>query len=266
MAKDAGTVPAWEELGWRRYQWYRRHVMPGGEERDDGMSLPQCVLLVLCAVFLLQGAAAPEISLPERETPGAEVDAAAEPRGLPGTEAWQLDWYWLDEPYEFPLYPGTPEWDAITPRSTTMLLSVCQVPEDILYHLTTPALATTAAAYPAMSRGSHIRLTDWSQWEERVIGGSNAVRELMRRPEGTEAMARFVQWADYMVDTWQYDPERDRWTLERAESILAYLMGDPPFPGLRQPVPGGRAASLDGVGELVWPPRLRLGGAGRETA
>ena len=54
--------------------------------------------------------------------------------------------YSIDTPYEYPITLDMPEWASLT--SLQEKLEVCQIPEDILPQLTTPALIETVLDYP----------------------------------------------------------------------------------------------------------------------
>lgn len=275
MAKDAGTVPAWEELGWHRYQRYRRHVMPGGEEREKAprQRLPDLMVL-LSVVFVLHAALVPaEVSAAVPGHP-AEVAYHTAAHGLdvpdlPGAEGWldhpralvheKVNWFWIDEPYQYPILPGTPEWQAL-PNSLAAKVTACTVPADVLEHMTTPALYETVLTYPLLA--NMFAFSTFQMGLDSVSGYFPAMRELFARPDAAAVAAEYSR-AQGGAASGSEDIFRTM-CIEALESALHARWA--PVPGLRQPVPGGRAASLDGVGELVWPPRLRLGGAGRETA
>jgi hypothetical protein len=53
--------------------------------------------------------------------------------------------YDLDEPYDFPIKPGMPEWAELTPYE---MGEVLQIPDDILKRLSTRALVETCLNYP----------------------------------------------------------------------------------------------------------------------
>jgi hypothetical protein len=56
------------------------------------------------------------------------------------------DDYDLDEPYDFPLKPGMPEWADL--KSHAEMLEVLQIPNDILTRMTTRSLLETCLNYP----------------------------------------------------------------------------------------------------------------------
>ena len=57
--------------------------------------------------------------------------------------------YTIDTPYEFPILPGTQEW--IDLGDTLARRRACQVPDEILQHMTTDALLQTVLDYPFLS-------------------------------------------------------------------------------------------------------------------
>src|SRR4051812_19447777 len=52
-------------------------------------------------------------------------------------------------PYNFPVKPGSEEWNKFT--SVDEMYKTCQIPDDILNNLTTPALLKTCLNYPVSS-------------------------------------------------------------------------------------------------------------------
>lgn len=97
--------------------------------------------------------------------------------------------YTIDEPYEYPILPGTDEWKAILDHSEKIKL--CQIPEDILPLMTTEALAKTVVTYPFM--------VDMYAWNSTSIGYDvvaltfNGLQELERRPDGLSALEALRQ-------------------------------------------------------------------------
>lgn len=104
--------------------------------------------------------------------------------------------YTIDEPYEYPILPGTDEWKAILDHSEKIKL--CQIPEDILPLMTTEALAKTVVTYPFM--------VDMYAWNSTSIGYDvvaltfNGLQELERRPDGLSALEALRQESARTVD------------------------------------------------------------------
>ena len=56
--------------------------------------------------------------------------------------------YYITEPYEYPIVPGTDEWRNL--NSLYDMVQACAVPQEVLEHMTTHALAETVLNYPFM--------------------------------------------------------------------------------------------------------------------
>lgn len=56
--------------------------------------------------------------------------------------------YTIDEPYEYPVLPGTDEWKELT--SFQEMIAACHVDEELLASMTTPALLETVLNYPLL--------------------------------------------------------------------------------------------------------------------
>lgn len=54
--------------------------------------------------------------------------------------------YTINEPYDYPIKPGTPEWADL--KSGQEMYDVCQLPEDILKNISTEALVQTCLNFP----------------------------------------------------------------------------------------------------------------------
>ena len=99
--------------------------------------------------------------------------------------------YSIDTPYEYPITLDMPEWASLT--SLQEKLEVCQIPEDILSQLTTPALIETVLDYPlAVNVYAHGGINDGIEVGVEVVSGQfNGLAELRRRqseePAQTEA-------------------------------------------------------------------------------
>ena len=57
--------------------------------------------------------------------------------------------YTIDTPYEYPYVPGTQEWIGL--GNTLARRRACQVPDEILQHMTTDALLLTVLDHPFLS-------------------------------------------------------------------------------------------------------------------
>ena len=54
--------------------------------------------------------------------------------------------YTIFEPYDYPIRPGSDEWNNISTNSE--MIAACAIPEDILHEMSTDALLATILDYP----------------------------------------------------------------------------------------------------------------------
>ena len=73
------------------------------------------------------------------------VSDTDEPYNEPSDELYDGP-YDIDEPYNFPLKPGMPEWADL--KSVTEMVDTLQIPQDILRRMTTRGLLETCLNYP----------------------------------------------------------------------------------------------------------------------
>ena len=57
--------------------------------------------------------------------------------------------YTVDEPYQYPILPGTAEWRAL--NTLEEKIQACHVDEELLASMTTPALLETVLTYPLLA-------------------------------------------------------------------------------------------------------------------
>ena len=85
----------------------------------------------------------------------------------------------IDEPYDFPIKPGTPEWEQFSTRDE--MLKAVQIPDDILKKLNTKALVETCLTYPLFDDiliySSHRRAI------EKIINDFNGFGELLLKQD-----------------------------------------------------------------------------------
>lgn len=102
--------------------------------------------------------------------------------------------YTIDTPYDYPVKPGTKEWADIT--TNAQMISVCQIPDDLLTNMTTDALLETALEYPLL-----IDIRGYSSSQigcEQLSHYFNGVSELISRPDTYESVERKLK--DFPVD------------------------------------------------------------------
>lgn len=103
----------------------------------------------------------------------------------------EVDGYTIDTPYAYPVTTDMPEWAAL--GSLSQKLEACQIPEDILSELTTPALIDTVLDYPlAVNLYAYVEpFKGLGVGVETVSRQFNGLAELLRRqeedPGGTNA-------------------------------------------------------------------------------
>jgi hypothetical protein len=95
----------------------------------------------------------------------------------------------IDEPYEYPITPGTEEWASIS--SHTEKAEQLQIPQDVLEHMTTEALVETVVNYPY--------LPDMGAFSTQELGyrsvrdGFNGLQELESRPDGMACLRTYYE-------------------------------------------------------------------------
>lgn len=87
--------------------------------------------------------------------------------------------YTIDEPYEYPIEPGTDEWKAL--KTHKEKLSVSQIPEDTLQNMTTAALLDTVLNYPLLVDVMAYNSTEMGI--EIVCEQFNGLQELLNRDD-----------------------------------------------------------------------------------
>lgn len=90
--------------------------------------------------------------------------------------------------YEYPIVPGMEEWKQLD--SHVKKLEACQIPEDILENLTTPALVETVMNYPLL-----IDMLAYDTVEigyQAVYGNFNGLRELQERKDAITCLEKYL--------------------------------------------------------------------------
>ena len=89
----------------------------------------------------------------------------------------------IDLSYEYPIKTGTPEWKESNYRE---LVDLLQIPEEILYNLTTEALIETVLDYPFI-----VNLFLFNSYEDgfkATLSDFNGLRELVRRDDAASKL------------------------------------------------------------------------------
>jgi hypothetical protein len=87
--------------------------------------------------------------------------------------------YTIDEPYEYPIEPGTDEWKAL--KTHEQKLDISQIPEETLHNMTTEALLDTVLNYPLL-----IDIMAYNSTEKGIVAVSeqfNGLEELLNRDD-----------------------------------------------------------------------------------
>ena len=105
-----------------------------------------------------------------------------------------------DEPYEFPIQPGTEAWKKFT--SGQEKKDACQVPAGTLSVMTTQALVKTCLSYPLI--GHITAYNDLQTGTESVMAEFNGFQELLKRPDAGVEMMKIYQsmYPSHLKTTW----------------------------------------------------------------
>ncbi|MCI9159066.1 MAG: hypothetical protein HFF55_08720 [Lawsonibacter sp.] len=128
--------------------------------------------------------------------------------------------YTIDTPYEYPILPGTQEW--IDLENVVDRRKVCQIPDEILYNMTTDALLETVIDYPF--RSDMYAFNDFQTGYETVKRRFNGLQELERRPDCLDALLRYSQVA------YASDDAETAWEHHIADSIYYAIFGESDMP------------------------------------
>lgn len=89
-----------------------------------------------------------------------------------------------NEPYSFPITPGSSEWESFTTKQE--MLDVCQVPEDKLSNMTTEALLETVINYPLIN--DYMAFNSYEDACNVMSSDFNGFRELLSREDLTSVL------------------------------------------------------------------------------
>lgn len=97
--------------------------------------------------------------------------------------------YTITEPYQYPVVPGMAEWKDL--KSLQEKSEACQIPDDILSHMTTDALVETVMYYPLYINAFayDIPKIGLSHIKEYY----NGLQELYTRDDAIEKMEKFIK-------------------------------------------------------------------------
>lgn len=94
--------------------------------------------------------------------------------------------YTIDTPYDYPVKPGTPEW--LQYANVLGRRRACEVPEEILTHMTTEALLQTVLDYPFL--GDMYAFNTMEMGYETVKRRFRGLQELESRADCLEVLGR----------------------------------------------------------------------------
>lgn len=97
--------------------------------------------------------------------------------------------YTIDTPYEFPVVPGTQEW--IDLGDTLARRKACEVPDEVIQHMTTDALLLTVLDHPFLS--DMYAFNSIEQGYVVVRRRFADLREFERRPDYLDVLSQYCE-------------------------------------------------------------------------
>ena len=97
--------------------------------------------------------------------------------------------YTINEPYDYPIKPGTDEWFKI--EDHVEKVKMLQIPQDVLEKMTTEALVESVVNYPYLL--DMLAFATQKLGYEAVRDGFNGLQELERRPDGMSCLAKYYE-------------------------------------------------------------------------
>ncbi|MDD2436970.1 MAG: hypothetical protein PHG27_08040, partial [Massilibacteroides sp.] len=92
----------------------------------------------------------------------------------------------IDTAYDFPIKPGSEKWASFNTHEE--MVEACQIPEDILNQLSTPALVETCINYPL--RYDYIAYNDVRKGISIILNSFNGFLELSKRTDATTELIK----------------------------------------------------------------------------
>lgn len=117
--------------------------------------------------------------------------------------------YTINEPYEYPIVPGTPEWAEM--YSYRQMVEACEIPEEILHNMTTEALVESVITYPLSTKLYEYNdvQTGYDAW----VNQFNGLQELERRSDALDCLTT------YCISSYQSNSVEDNFEQYVAESL-----------------------------------------------
>jgi len=99
----------------------------------------------------------------------------------------------VEEPYQYPIVPGTQEWIQLESRPE--MLEACQIPQEILDKLSTDALLQTILDYPFLSEMTMFYRTPEECNAEAdfwfITDSFNGLQEFLSRKDALSALEKY---------------------------------------------------------------------------
>lgn len=128
--------------------------------------------------------------------------------------------YTIDTPYDYPVRPGTPEW--LQYANVLGRRRACEVPEEILTHMTTEALLQTVLDYPFMV--DMYAFNTMEMGYETVKRRFRGLQELESRPDCLKVLGRRCEEIALLTEK---EKEWEDFLAERLYDIISYMSAAP---------------------------------------
>lgn len=128
--------------------------------------------------------------------------------------------YTIDTPYDYPVKPGTPEW--LQYANVLGRRRACEVPEEILTHMTTEALLQTVLDYPFL--GDMYAFNTMEMGYETVKRRFRGLQELESRPDCLEVLGRRCEETALLTEE---EKELEDYLAERLYSLISTIAAAP---------------------------------------
>lgn len=151
---------------------------------------------------------------------GTSLTSYASFGNMDATDEGELDKYPIDEPYEYPVVPGTDEWKALD--NNIDKLRVCMIPEDILSRMTTEALLESLLSYPMM-----VNMFVWEvpqKGYEYILRNFNGMQELVEREDFGDVLDAYSRES---ISVYSSMDEGEVEIAEKALEIIAFYQEHP---------------------------------------
>lgn len=121
----------------------------------------------------------------------------------------EKDSYSITEAYEYPVLPGSDEWNELL--SLEERVAVCQIPENILYEMSTDALVESVVSCPIISFMFAHNTVEFGF--NQVKGYYNGLNELCERKDANAELRYYLEEMD----------SKDVLSVHVVETLLEYI-------------------------------------------